>query len=226
MFNPMMTKILEKGGEEKMKTLKILIVLAFACSLVSPCFASLTTGAITVSATIPTLIQAMNVAITPVTPATGGDIWDSSTVANMSGFSGLTVDPVNKIWKAGKYYAMDVAVVDNSGASWYLNHTIVSIKRGATVDNLDYNVNVAMVKVVKGATGIESETSIQKKPFGDSAVTNNALLSKAALSGGWLRIYYGIATGDVAKDAPGTSPILLDKQAGTYTGSVTLTLYP
>lgn len=223
MFKQRITKILAKGGEEKMKFLRTMIVLAFVLSLVSPCFAFKSSGAITVSAVIPTLSQALSVSITPVNP--DNDQWDSATVTNMSGFGGLSVDTVNNIWTAGRYYAVDVGVTDNSGTTWYLNHAVSSIRRGATSDTLDYNVNVSMVKITKSGT-TETETPIQKKVFAESAVTSTTMLNKTALSGGWLRIYYGVATGETAKDAPNAVPILLDRQAGTYTGSVTITLSP
>jgi hypothetical protein len=67
-------------------------------------------------------------------------------------------------------------------------------------------------------------TQLQKVSYGNS---NNVAYTKAQLSGGWLRIYYGVGTGDPADpDAPGVTPIGLDTAAGTYNGSITITLTP
>jgi hypothetical protein len=82
---------------------------------------------------------------------------------------------------------------------------------------------VTFVKQTSSTVG----TELQKVSFGDS---QNIAYTKAQLAGGWLRIYYGVGTGEVdsvtklGKDAPGVTPIGLDTPAGTYTGSVTLTL--
>ena len=60
------------------------------------------------------------------------------------------------------------------------------------------------------------------------ASSNNVSYTKTQIgTGNWLRIYYGIGTGDPLKpDATGVTPIGADKPAGTYTGSVTITLTP
>jgi hypothetical protein len=58
------------------------------------------------------------------------------------------------------------------------------------------------------------------------ANSNSKAFTKAQLAGGWLRIYYGIGTGEAGKDAAGVTPIGLDTPAGTYAGSVTITLTP
>ena len=211
-----------------MKTLKITIVLTIALGLglmlQSPSFAAVSSGAITVEATIPLLTQALNVTMVAIDPVTNTG-W-TTPVTTMQGFGGITPNFTDNILNAGRYYVVDVGAVDNSGTEWYITHTKSSIKRGVTTDNLDNNVNVSFMKTTKNpATGLTTDTLLFKKAFVDSAVTSSTALSKTVLSGGWLRIYYGIATG-VAADAPNTLPVPLDKRNGTYSGSVTITLSP
>lgn len=220
-----------------MKTLKITIVLTIALGiglmLQSPSFAAISTGAMTVSADVPLLTQALNVRIYPVSVDVNGvETWGSA-VGNMSGFGGIAPNFTYNIFLAAKYYAVDVSVTDNSGNEWYITHAISSIKRGATTDNLDYNTNVAFSKVTKSPTDptdptkdVDTLLPVGKKAFAESAVTSSTALSKTALGGGWLRIRYGIATGEATKDATNAKPIGLDKRNGTYSGSVTITLSP
>jgi hypothetical protein len=115
----------------------------------------------------------------------------------------------------GRYYAVDVYVQDNTGQTWTLTHTRQSLKSGT--NTLDNNVNVTFAK-----QGSESGVDLSKVSFANS---NNKAYTKTDLgTGNHLRIYYGLATG--SKDAPGASPIGINQPAGTYTGSVTITLTP
>ena len=72
-------------------------------------------------------------------------------------------------------------------------------------------------------TSSTAGTQIEKVTYANS---NSKAYNKAYLAGGWLRIYYGIATGKVADDATGASPITNLKAYGQYSGQVTITLTP
>jgi hypothetical protein len=77
-------------------------------------------------------------------------------------------------------------------------------------------------------------TQLAKVSFAESGT--NKSFSKTQLkegaTQGWLRIYYGIGTGNkvttdqCTDDAPNVVPIGMDKPYGDYAGAATLTLTP
>ena len=173
-----------------------------------------TSQTVNVNASIPTISGGLTVTVSKVI----GTTWTTDTAIN---FGTLALDSVNNIFAPvdKRYYSVDVGVVDNSGTVWTITHTRSSFKKDAT-NNLDSNVNVTFVKQTSASVG----TDLKKVSFNDS---NNVAYTKTQLSGGWLRLYYGIGTGNPAKpDATGVLPIGLDKPAGAYAGSVTITLTP
>jgi len=165
---------------------------------------------VTVNATIPTMTGGLSVTVSKVT----GTVW---TTASSISFGTLIWDKINNIFLPTSYYAVDIGVTDNSGTAWTVTHTRASLANGA--NNLNGKVNVSFNK----QTSATVATELQKLSFGNS---NSIAYTKAQLTGGWLRIYYGVGTGETGKDASGVTPIGLDTPAGTYTGSVTITLTP
>lgn len=171
------------------------------------------TQTVAVSATVPTVTGGLSVVVSKV-------IGTTFTPASSISFGTLTLDPVNNIYTTTdqSYYAIDIGVIDNTATVWTVAHTRASLVSGA--NNLDGKVNVSFVK----QTSSTVSSLLQKVSF-----TNSQSISynKTALAGGWLRVYYGLGTGDPANpDATGVTPIGLDTPAGTYTGSVTITLTP
>lgn len=185
----------------------IFVVVAFCATTSAWASASQT---VTVNAAVPAVSGGLTVDISKVT----GTVWakGQSTI----NFGTLVWDNTNKIFLPASYFAVDIGVKDNS-TNWTLTHTRASLAKGS--DNLNNKVNVAFVKQTSDTT----DEPLQKVSFGDS---NGIAYNKAALAGGWLRIYYGVGTGEAGKDAAGVTPIGLDTPAGTYTGSVTITLTP
>ncbi|MDD5060071.1 MAG: hypothetical protein PHY35_02995 [Candidatus Omnitrophica bacterium] len=172
-----------------------------------------TSQSVNVSATVPTMTGGLSVAISRVV----NTVWTPNQTS--ISFGTLTWDPTNSIFLAPAYYAVDVGVTDNSGTAWTVTHTRSSLARTGG-GNLDNKVNVTFMKQTSSTVA----TQLQKVSYGNS---NNVAYTKAQLSGGWLRIYYGVGTGDPADpDAPGVTPIGLDTAAGTYNGSITITLTP
>lgn len=167
---------------------------------------------ITIKASIPSQ-QGLTATISRIEPGAGqggSDLW--TTVSEMD-FGELVYDSDNGIFRSPVYFAVDVGVNANSG-SWTITHEANSITNGS--DNLDSNINV--VFVAQRSDG--SSTQLAKRSYGNS---NNYEVTQSQVgSGAWLRIYYGIATGQ--NDAPGVTPITMEKAAGDYQGSVTLTL--
>ncbi|HIE43729.1 MAG TPA: hypothetical protein EYP78_02900 [Candidatus Omnitrophica bacterium] len=134
------------------------------------------------------------------------------TEASSIDFGKLYFDNNDNIWRSSYYCAVDVGVNTNA-TDWTITHTRSSIANGS--EKLDNNVNVTFMKQINDT---EAEKLLEVS-YKDS---NNQSFAKSKLSGGWLRIYYGIAAGN--KDAPGVEPITMEKPYGTYQGSVTLTL--
>ncbi|MDD5120490.1 MAG: hypothetical protein PHR84_04195 [Candidatus Omnitrophica bacterium] len=191
----------------------ILICMIFVVVALCATNASAATSqTVNVNATVPTMTGGLSVTVSRVT----GDVWTSATAIS---FGTLVWDTVNKIFLPSSYFAVDIGVTDNSGTAWTVTHTRTSLARSAG-GNLDNKVNVSFVK----QTSSTASTDLQKVSFGNSQSIG---YTKAQLAGGWLRIYYGIGTGDPTKpDAPGVTPIGLDTAAGTYNGTVTITLTP
>ncbi len=131
-------------------------------------------------------------------------------------FSDLRYDDENSIFVCGYYYAVDVGVLANT-SDWTLSYSATSIV-GPNGYKLDKHINVIFLKQYSDT---QSEL-ITKVTYGDALGTMT--LSKSDLNGGWLRIYYGLATGDRTVDAPGAEPITTNVPAGEYSGTITLTL--
>lgn len=163
-------------------------------------------GKIKIAVTIPK-ISMLKVNISRIE----GDSWHEDSQIN---FGTLSYDSHYKIFRATRYYVLDVGVFCNE-PSWHITHNTSSITNG--LDNLDNNINVVFVK----ETGGEDSVELGKFSFRNS---NGVSFDKKDLDKGWLRIYYGIATG--LDDAPGVEPITLAKSAGRYRGKITITLTP
>lgn len=169
---------------------------------------------INVTATVPTITDGLNVTVSKVDANTG--TWLQSDPNIPIDFGTLTLDMAFNVFRPAVYYAVDIGVTNNAGGAWTVTHTRNSIQKDA-VNNLDGNVNVTFMK----QTSASAATQLQKVSFANS---NNIAYTQAQLNGGWLRIYYGIGSG--SGDATGVLPIGLDKPAGTYTGSVVITMTP
>ena len=172
---------------------------------------------IPVNATIPSKTGGLSVGISKVT----GTVWTAGQTS--ISFGTLVWDTVNKIFLPASYFAVDIGVEDNSTTAWVLTHTRASLAGQGT--NLNKKVNVSFVKQASSTVGV-----VDKLVSFD--LSQSVAYTKAQLGSGWLRIYYGVGTGEIdpvtklGKDAPDVTPIGLDTPAGTYTGSVTITLTP
>ncbi len=158
------------------------------------------------------------------------DEWDSTPVSSID-FGTLTYDSNLGIFLPNHYCVIDVGVLSNV-SNWTVSHTVDSSFTNGT-DNLDHNVVVTFVKTEQvdtdndGTPDSTSDTEITQVSYANSIQS----FTKTQLSGGWLRIYYGIATGELDQygnkiEPADTSPITIDKSAGNYTGSITITLTP
>ncbi|RKY31505.1 MAG: hypothetical protein DRP68_04895 [Candidatus Omnitrophota bacterium] len=139
------------------------------------------------------------------------DNWQSDSEVN---FGSLIYDPGFHILRSSCYYAIDVGIFSND-YDWSVTHTVSSVTNG--IDILDENINVVFVK--------QNNDNNQEKLAELSFIKSNGIsFDKASLEDGWLRIYYGIGAG--SGDASGVKPITIAKSAGTYKGTITITLTP
>ncbi|MCM8793722.1 MAG: hypothetical protein NC898_04575 [Candidatus Omnitrophica bacterium] len=192
------------------RLLRTIGCIAMALGLFSICFAGTTsTAPITVKAEVPQQ-SGLQVSISRI------DVPDNTWNPGQSSidFGTLYYDADYHIFRANCYYAVDVGILSNS-STYTITHTANSISRSAGTENLDNNVNVVFMQQL-------SDTAANQIAKVSYARSNGYNLVKAQIAPGWLRIYYGIASG--SGDATGVSPIGADKPAGTYQGSVVLTL--
>ncbi len=172
----------------------------------------------------------LDFAVSRVTPGAAPDgsldDWEELPEGSGIGFGPLTYDPEFKIFTADIYYAVDVGVVDNSGA-WTLTHTVTSMTNG--VDNLNDNINVSVAEIALNTISGNGEEvgSLNKVSYTDS---NGLAYNQASIGPGhWFRFYYGVGTGNDdpingAVDNPGVVPVDASKSSGPYSGTITLTL--
>lgn len=135
-----------------------------------------------------------------------GKDWNSDSQMD---FGTLQYDSQYGIFRGSWYYVIDVGVISNE-SDWNLTHTSTPITNG--IDTLDDNINVVFTKQ-SNTEAVE----LGKYSFKNS---NGISYSKNSLKDGWLRIYYGLATG--SNDALGVEPVTLAKAAGRYQGTVTI----
>jgi hypothetical protein len=164
-----------------------------------------------VRASIPQ-VHNLSVAISKA-PAAGGN-W---TPASSVDFGQLYFDNTWRIFRSNWYYAVDVGALSNM--DWTLTHTRTSILNAGSGATLDNNTNVAFTS--SNGTG---DVRMDYVSYQNSQ--NMAYARSRFTPGRWLRIYYGIATGNVSEDAPGVVAVGIDKPVGAYQGTATLTLSP
>jgi len=194
-------------GTLKNNACAVTFLVAMLVFFGSPGFAA-DTKSVNITAAIPQQ-NGLTVTVSKVV----GTTW---TLATGVAFGSLVFDAKNNIFTTGgSYYAMDVGINSNA-ADWTVTHRVTSVTNGT--DTLDNNINVTFMKQTSDTIG----TQLDKVSYANS---NNKAYTKTQLSGGWLRIYYGLATGD-GTDAPNTTPIGSVKNYGNYQGTITITLTP
>jgi hypothetical protein len=194
----------------------IFVVVAFcattnALAITTPVSAP----AITVSATVPVISGGLSVTVSKYIGTVGTPVSAAMPFGNLVLGSNGVFAPSD-----GGYYGVDIGVTDNTGTNWQLQHVATWLARtSGTAANINNKVNVTFSKQLTGTS-----TEWQEKYTYGEALSKS--YTKSLLTGGWLRIYYGIATGEAGKDATNATPIGLDTPSGTYSGTVTITLAP
>ena len=195
---------------------RLTVVLAVGCFCLGAAASGFAgdTKTLDVRAYVPVVSGGLSVTVSKQVPTGGTPIESGASVP--IDFGTLQFDSTYKVFRPQYIYFVDIGVNDNTGNAWTITHGANSVRKDAT-NNLDNNINVSFVKQLTATT----DQALQKVVY---SASNNIAYSKTQLSGGWLRIYYGIAAGQ--NDATGALPIGADKPAGQYAGSVVITLAP
>ncbi len=141
---------------------------------------------------------------------------------------GMTYDSANNIWTATRFFAIDLSPRDGGGNpapavydNVQLSFTPGSKPAGQSV-GLEKKATITAVKV-SGSPAVETDL-ISARNIGAGLPTING----TDISGGFLRIYVGLATGETTGSppvpvVPGSEPFTNADQPGTYTGQLTVT---
>ena len=194
----------------------ILVIAAFfvvALVASSACFAQTAQEIFNLSADIP---EASGVSIDANRVV--GTTW--TPVGNSLAYN-MNYDTVNEIWMATEYYAVDVAPTGGTG-----NPTTSVVfqqgnnPNGGTTHGLGVKGSATFVSVT-GPTGAQTETALVAHPkevFGTVSET----IQPSELIGGFLRMYFGINTGEEGTMPP-TAEVFTNSDApGSYEGTMTI----
>lgn len=176
-----------------------------------------------VQAVVPELLD-LSVTVREVPASATGPYDAGTTEVTLMDFGTLELDPVNNIFVADKYFTVFLAA-STSGRAYRIEQTNNGVVSGG--DNLNDNI----IMTPDYQSGDEIDGSAQGAiPSGDSFGSAQLSVGSSKLiyngSSGQTRIaraYYGIATGD-AGEPSAASPVTLNQQAGTYSGTVTFTV--
>lgn len=197
------------------------IILAAAFMLVS-------TGVIwaatvfTLTAVVPAATGVNIVPATVIPTADGTGIISYTPITGTAlTFGTMTYDSTNKIWKAPNFFGIDIA---NAGAG--APNVTVAYAEGSKpvnqVQGLGYKATMTFKKVVYVNATTNTESDYATHPMKALKDVTGENITSAQTSGGWLRLYVGISTGDKTKDTVGV-PFTNADMAGTYTGTITIT---
>ena len=195
------------------------LVLGFILTVAPVAIAADIVGSFPVSVTI-TPSSGVNFVVSRV---------DSSNNFTPNGSNNLTfpVTLTNGVYLPNYTFAIDLASTNNGAG----NPSVLI--QYANIENPNSDIGrkgleskgVCVAQKVVGATGSQTVTNLKSATLGDM---NNTTISKADLSGGYMRVLVGLATGcsDPTKcivDPTGAEPFTNADEGGTYTGTLTLT---
>jgi len=189
-----------------MRWVKVIGLSLIIISFTFICRAESFSKTVNITATIPSM-NGLSVGISKIDADTGKWYPNQSSID----FGILHFDDTYKIFRADCYYAVDVGV-DTNAASWTIEHNAGTITDGKG-HYLDDNINVTFMQQLDDTNANE----LGRYKYSNSTRS----FVKSQISPGWLRIYYGVATGN--PDDP-AEVITMSKPAGTYTGTITITL--
>ena len=192
------------------KTINIIFVGLLVTIFQVQSFAITVNRSFTVSATVP---GATGVTINASSVTNSGGVFSSVTGTALN-FGTLTFNTINGIWLPGNYFAIDIGSSGGAGVPT----TTVSYTEGANPNSpghgLGYKSAATFVKIV-GTT--ETQLASHKKVLKN---LTNEIVAPSEITGGFLRIYLGIVTGDPASTPADGEPFTNNDRPGTYDGTL------
>ncbi|OGX18776.1 MAG: hypothetical protein A3K83_02405 [Omnitrophica WOR_2 bacterium RBG_13_44_8b] len=155
------------------------------------------------------------------TTAPADDTWGTTTTISSGGNASGTINfsnrpliknPTFNFYSTGYYYAVDVAPL---GGGW--GGPVTLSYTPGTPDIADHAI-ITLAKAVFVTPTQSTDTAFTGKLALDNLPSSVAV---ASVSGGWLRMFIGLATGDTGEPA-GVTPFTGATPAGTYTGTLTI----
>ena len=182
---------------------------------------SAATRSFTVTASVPSA-TGVSIAASSVT-VTGNVFTALASNATIMSFDALTYNTTYGYWAPDHYFAVDVGTTGGSGnVTTVVTYTEGTNQNAATGGHgLGYKGLATFVKeTISGTTTTETSiTAHGKKRLID---LTGETVTPAQVSGGWLRVYLGIATGATGEPT-GTELFTNLDHSGTYDGTITFT---
>lgn len=128
-------------------------------------------------------------------------------------FETLTLDPEDNVFRAGHFFFVQVTPQGAGDVTTTVSYTEATNNRptGAT-----RGLGSAAIATFVKAKDDKTETQIGSK----TALTGlNKQISPASVTGGWLKVYLGLANGD--ETITGVSPFTTADKTGDYSGTIT-----
>jgi len=178
----------------------------------------------TVSAAVP-LAGGTNIAVEQVM-GTGSSSSDYSSVSGGTiTYQPLTWDAANHVYQGANYFTFDVTANGSGSVATTVKWTEGTQPANA-INKLGTNSSVKFAKETFVSSSSTTESAISG-PFVLSNATNTAITS-GQVSGGWLRVYMGLCTGNTssangAVDPAGCKTFGANDPHGSYTGTLSFT---
>ena len=201
------------------KTIGLLIAVVFM--VMQAGMVSAATRSFTLTASVP---SATGVSINAASIAAATSTWTAlaSNATTMS-FDTMTFNSTYGYWAPDHYFAVDVGTTGGSGnLTTVVTYTEGTNQNAATGGHgLGYKGIATFMKVTGSGTST-TEASIAAHGKKRLIDLTGETVTPAQVSGGWLRVYLGIATG-AAGEPTGAELFTNLDHSGAYTGTITFT---
>ncbi|MBF0485667.1 MAG: hypothetical protein HQL16_04030 [Candidatus Omnitrophica bacterium] len=202
------------------RLLGLTLVGLFLLALPGTVFAASLTKNFAVSATIP-LTSSISINASSINSTTKA--WTAVTGTALS-FDPMTFNTTNGIFLPDHFFAIDAASSGTTGAPTVTMTYVEGTNPNGTGHGLGWKTSASFWKVTgSGTATTETGLTLGRKMLKDLAGTT---VAPTDITGGWLRMYVGINTGDSTAVPPFTTDMEVfsnaDK-AGTYTGTLSVT---
>lgn len=177
------------------QTLLISVVMLMQMSIA---FASTATKFLTVFANVP--------------ERAGAEILSSSGLT--LNFDPLNFDSEFGIYTTEKYYVVELSNFDVVQISY-----VETSSPSGAIKELGQVAFITLVKAVYQKGSNPKETILSKHALHNL----DKIVNYSLVSGGWLKVYLGLSTGDKDKEPQGVSPFTSLDKPGQYTGTMTIT---